>query len=107
MNVRSPHAAATAIDRYKTYGLFGGGALGGVIGALVSGPNFFVWSPAQSVGAIVGLAMGMAVLCYFFVELVVGGFAGSGASTGGQGEMNGSVDGGSAADGADGGSGGD
>lgn len=99
MNARSPQAPANAIGRYKTYGLFGGAALGSVVGVLMSGPNFFVWAPAQSVGLIGGLAVGMGLIGYLFVGLVVGGFAGGG----GQGEISGSGGGGNAGDGAAGG----
>ena len=105
MNLRNSPAPANAIGRYKTYGLFGGAALGSVVGVLVSGPNFFVWSPAQSVGVIVGLAVGMAVIGYLFIGLVVGGFAGGGAAEGENGEMSGSVGGGYSGDGAEGGGG--
>jgi hypothetical protein len=105
MKLRSSQAPANTIGRYKTYGLFGGAALGSVVGVLVSGPNFFVWSPAQSVGVIVGLAVGVGVIGYLFIGLVVGGFAGGDASAGGNGEMSGSVGGGVAGDGAEGGGG--
>ncbi|WP_298209764.1 hypothetical protein [Acidovorax sp.] len=107
MNVRSSQAPQNTVGRYKIYGLFGGGVLGSVIGVLASGPNFFVWSPAQSIGVVAGLTMGMAVIGYFFAGLVVGDSAGDGASAEGQKEMNSTVGGGSAADGADGGGVGD
>lgn len=105
MNVLSSRKPASAIGRYRACGLFGGATLGSVIGVLVSGPNFFVWSPAQSVGVIAGMAAGLAAIGYFFVGLVVGGFTGGVGSAEGQGETSGSV--GGAGDGADGGGGGD
>lgn len=105
MNFRNSQATG-AISRCKAYGLFGGAALGSIVGVIVSGPNFFVWSPFQSVGVIAGLAAGMAMIGYLFIGLVVGGFAGGGASDGEE-VMSGSVDGGIAGGGADGGGGGD
>ncbi len=102
-----PNLHNSAIGRYRTYGLFGGTLLGSVFGVLVSGPNFFVWSPGQSVAVVAALAIGMAAIGYVFVGLVVGGFAASGASVGGQGEMSGTVGGGDAVDGIGGGGGGD
>lgn len=101
MSVRSSQAPSNTISRFRTYGLFGGAALGGVVGVLVSGPNFFVWSPAQSIGIIAGLAIGAATIGYLFVGLAAGGLAGSEASAGGHGGTSGFVDGVGSADGAD------
>lgn len=106
MNVRNPQASENATGRYKSYGLFGGAAFGGFAGILVSGPNFYVWPVAQSVGVIAGLAVGMSMIGYLFFGLVIGGFAGGDASAKGQVEIGGSVGGGFASDGADGGGGG-
>ena len=106
MNVRDSQAPENAVRRYTTYGLFGGGAFGGVVGVLLSGPNFFVWSLAQSAGVITGLAVGVALVGYLFVGLLVGGLAAGGVSSEELGEIGGSLAGASAADGADGGGGG-
>ena len=107
MSVRSSHAPTNAIGGFQTYGLFGGAALGGVVGVLVSGPNFFVWSPVQSIGVIAGFTIGAAAIGYLFVGLAAGGFAGSDASAWGHGEKSGFVGGSEFADGADGSVGGD
>ena len=94
MNLRSSSAPTNVSGRYKTYGLFGGAVLGSVVGVLASGPNFLVWSPAQSVGVIAGLAVGMAATGYLFIGLIFGGMAGAGASEGENGDMSDSVGGG-------------
>ena len=100
MSVRSSQAPKNTIDKYQTYGLFGGAALGGVVGVLVSGPNFFVWTPAQSIGVIAGFAIAAAAIGYLLAGLAVGGLAGSHASAGGHGDTSGFVGGGGSADGA-------
>lgn len=84
MESPSTQASNSAVGRYRSYGLFGGAALGGVSGVLVSGPNFFVWSVAQSVGAIVGLAAAVALIGWLFAGLVVGGLVAGGTWAGTQ-----------------------
>lgn len=107
MSVRSSQVPTNTTGRYQTYGLFGGAALGGVVGVLVSGPNFFVWTLAQSIGVIAGSVIGAAAIGYLFVGLAVGGLAGSDPSAGGHEETSGFVGGGGSADGADSPGGGD
>ena len=101
MSVPSSQAPTKTIGRFRTYGLFGGAALGGVVGVLVSGSNFFVWSPAKSIGVIAGLAIGAAAIGYLLVGLAAGGLAGSDASVWGHGEKSGFVGGSEFADGAE------
>lgn len=103
MNNHSPRTSSAAFSRHKTYGLFGGAALGSVFGVLMSGPNFFVWSPLKSLGVIAGCAVGVALIGYFFIGLIVGGFAGDGAWADESGSRSGSDASGVTGDGSGGG----
>lgn len=79
MNQHNTHAAKDIIRRYRSYGLFGGAAVGALVGVLVSGPNFHEWATAQSLAVIAGCAAGSAFMGYFFLALVFGASTGVGA----------------------------
>ncbi|WP_141514147.1 hypothetical protein [Ramlibacter sp. WS9] len=77
MNPHSTQSSKDILRRYRSYGLFGGAAVGAVVGVLVSGPNFREWAATQSLAVIAGFMVGIALIGYFFLAQVFG------ASTGG------------------------
>jgi hypothetical protein len=72
MNPHSTQAPRDIVRRYRSYGLFGGAAVGAVVGVLVSGPNFHDWAAAQSLAVIAGFAVGSALIGYLFLAQVFG-----------------------------------
>jgi hypothetical protein len=91
MNQHSTHVAKDIVRRYRRYGLFGGAAVGALVGVLVSGPNFHEWATAQSLAVIAGCATGSALIGYFFLALVIGSSTGVGALDDDQEEVHGPV----------------
>ena len=79
MNQHSTHTPRDTGRRYRSYGLFGGAALGVVVGVLVSGPNLHEWAAAQSLAVIAGFTVGIAFIGYFFLAQVIGASSGVGA----------------------------
>lgn len=79
MNPHSTQAPRDIVRRYRSYGLFGGAAVGAVAGVLLSGPNFHVWAAAQSLSVIVGFAVGGALIGHFFLTLLFGAATGADA----------------------------
>jgi hypothetical protein len=66
------------IHRFRRYGLFGGAALGVLVGVLVSGPHFAEWAAAQSLAVIGGFMGGTALFGYLLLPQLSGALAGDG-----------------------------
>jgi hypothetical protein len=79
MNQHSTQAPRDIVRRYRSYGLFGGAALGAVVGVLVSGPHLHEWAAAQSLAVIAAFTVGIAFVGYFFLAQVIGASTGVGA----------------------------
>ena len=77
MNLHSTQASKDILRRYRSYGLFGGAAVGAVVGILVSGPNFHEWAAAQSLSVIAGFTLGSALIGHFFLAPVLGASSGA------------------------------
>jgi hypothetical protein len=80
MNQHPALAPKDIVRRYRSRGLFGGAAVGAVVGLLVSGPNFHEWAAAQSLAVIVAFAVGSAAIGYFFLALLFGASTSAGSS---------------------------
>lgn len=83
--IREP-AGQAAVQSYRAYGLFGGIALGGFVGILVSGPHFDEWAASASLALILACAAGGALIGWLFLSIVSGSVAGGGAWGTGHGE---------------------
>ena len=70
------------LRRYKGYGRLGGGALGSIVGVMISGPHFLEWAAVSSLGVIVGGGVLGALLGWLAVGIATGSLAGGSAGTG-------------------------
>lgn len=79
-------AGQAAVRSYRAYGLFGGIALGGLTGILVSGPHFDEWAASASLALILACTAGGALIGWLFLSIASGSVAGGGAWGTGHGE---------------------
>lgn len=102
--IREP-AGQAAARKYGGYGLFGGVALGLLVGILISGPHFDEWSASASLAIVLACAAGGALMGWLCLGIASGGVAhgvpwGGGHAAGGEvpgaGENSGGGDGGDA-----------
>ena len=73
-----------AAPRYRSYGLFGGAALGLFAGVLISGPHFDEWPAGASLGLVLACAAAGALIGWLFLGIATGSLAGGGAWGAGQ-----------------------
>jgi len=81
MNVeknREP-AGQAAARNYRAYGLWGGIALGGFTGILISGPHFDEWSAGVSLALVLACTASGALIGWLFLSIASGSVAGGGA----------------------------